>query len=59
MAEGGRERMNVNFEDESACLRATVGDSQADGLLFVGVCRLCVCAGVVLLWGKREPVFLQ
>lgn len=51
--------MNVHFEDERACLRATVGDSQADGLSFVGVCRLCVCAGVVLLWGKREPVFLQ
>ena len=32
----------------------------AGGLLFVGVCRLCVCqfwGGVAR--GKREPVFLQ
>lgn len=40
---------------------AMVGDRQRvkSDEVSVGVCRLCVSFGVVLLWGEREPVFLQ
>lgn len=68
-ANGEKERANeCKLKDESVCLlndvmvsdRETEVKSEelttADGLLFVGVCRLCVSSGVVLL-GERGNLY--